>query len=386
MRCTQIIHRDVKPENILVSKEGIVKLCDFGFARIVASSARGEVHTDYVATRWYRAPELLVGDTSYGKAVDVWAIGCLLAEMLTAEPLFPGTSDIDQLHHVVKCLGNLTRSHTEVFLRNSLFVGIRLPQVAAPVTLARRLPTLSASALELLEACLKLDPAERDTCEALLGRQFFHEENFSTVFPQELKAKIRKVDAKRGAKAARKAARESPTKNGGAPAPAKKKRQPDEAGADDEVLSPTRTMSDDADDATNADASPKEQVTLPPLGPAGASSTEPSMSQNTLPMLAPPKAPHERKSSLTGPVATLPAATVVPGQNWQGGAPSPAGSRTTTFAPKGIKPEGKPLKPIPSFTHMTGTTQNRPPLGAPKKPHHHLPKGNFNSKPGKPQT
>lgn len=64
-----------------------------------------------------------MGDTSYGKAVDVWAIGCLFAEMLTGEPLFAGSSDIDQLHHVVKVLGNLTRSHTEVFLRNSLFVG-----------------------------------------------------------------------------------------------------------------------------------------------------------------------------------------------------------------------------------------------------------------------
>lgn len=62
----QIIHRDVKPENVLVSQLGVVKLCDFGFARTV-SAAPGEVYTDYVATRWYRAPELLVGDTRYGK-------------------------------------------------------------------------------------------------------------------------------------------------------------------------------------------------------------------------------------------------------------------------------------------------------------------------------
>lgn len=61
----QIIHRDVKPENILVSKSGVVKLCDFGFARTLAQP--GESYTDYVATRWYRAPELLVGDTKYGK-------------------------------------------------------------------------------------------------------------------------------------------------------------------------------------------------------------------------------------------------------------------------------------------------------------------------------
>ena len=90
-----IIHRDVKPENVLVSKNHVVKICDFGFARAVA--AAGEAYTDYVATRWYRAPELLVGDVNYGKSVDVWAIGCLLAEMLTGDPLFPGDSDIDQV-------------------------------------------------------------------------------------------------------------------------------------------------------------------------------------------------------------------------------------------------------------------------------------------------
>ena len=71
-RCVQIIHRDIKPENILVSKLGVIKLCDFGFARMMA--AQGEIYTDYVATRWYRAPELLVGDPSYGKQVRGLAV------------------------------------------------------------------------------------------------------------------------------------------------------------------------------------------------------------------------------------------------------------------------------------------------------------------------
>ncbi|VDP98196.1 unnamed protein product [Trichobilharzia regenti] len=97
-----IVHRDIKPENILISRSGVVKLCDFGFARTLA--APGEVYTDYVATRWYRAPELLVGDTKYGRPIDIWAVGCLAAEMLTGDPLFPGDSDIDQLHRIVRCL------------------------------------------------------------------------------------------------------------------------------------------------------------------------------------------------------------------------------------------------------------------------------------------
>ena len=72
-----IIHRDIKPENLLVSKHGILKLCDFGFARPLGGP--GARYTDYVATRWYRSPELLVGDTQYGRGVDVWTIGCMLA-------------------------------------------------------------------------------------------------------------------------------------------------------------------------------------------------------------------------------------------------------------------------------------------------------------------
>uniref|UniRef100_A0A1I8HN14 cyclin-dependent kinase n=1 Tax=Macrostomum lignano TaxID=282301 RepID=A0A1I8HN14_9PLAT len=88
------IHRDVKPENILVTRDTKVKLCDFGFARLLTGP--GDEYTDYVATRWYRAPELLVGDTQYGPPVDVWAIGCVFAEMLKGIPLWPGRSDLDQ--------------------------------------------------------------------------------------------------------------------------------------------------------------------------------------------------------------------------------------------------------------------------------------------------
>lgn len=99
----------MKPENVLVSKLGVVKLCDFGFARMVAGP--GETYTDYVATRWYRAPELLVGDTLYGREVDVWAVGCLMAEMMTGNPLFAGDSDIDQLFLITKALGMLFRRH-----------------------------------------------------------------------------------------------------------------------------------------------------------------------------------------------------------------------------------------------------------------------------------
>ena len=75
-----LIHRDIKPENLLISKHGILKLCDFGFARKL-SKRKDAMLTDYVSTRWYRAPELLVGDAAYSKAVDIWSIGCIFAEI-----------------------------------------------------------------------------------------------------------------------------------------------------------------------------------------------------------------------------------------------------------------------------------------------------------------
>ncbi|XP_054679998.1 cyclin-dependent kinase-like 2 isoform X2 [Grus americana] len=172
-----IIHRDIKPENILVSQSGVVKLCDFGFARTLAAS--GEAYTDYVATRWYRAPELLVGDIKYGKAVDVWAIGCLITEMLTGEPLFPGDSDIDQLYHITKCLGNLIPRHQELFYKNPLFAGMRLPEVKEAESLDKRYPKLSAAVLDLA----KIDPDKRPSCAELLQCDFFNKDGFAESLP-----------------------------------------------------------------------------------------------------------------------------------------------------------------------------------------------------------
>ncbi|KAG9347082.1 hypothetical protein JZ751_006009, partial [Albula glossodonta] len=192
MFCHQhnIIHRDIKPENILVSQYGVVKLCDFGFARTMA--APGEVYTDYVATRWYRAPELLVGDTKYGKAVDVWAIGCLFVEMLTGDPLFPGDSDIDQLYHIMRCLGNLTPRHQELFYKNPVFAGVSLPEITEKEPLEKRFPKLSPMVSDLTKKCLQIDPDKRPSCSDLLQHDFFTKDGFPARFTQELNSKVQR--------------------------------------------------------------------------------------------------------------------------------------------------------------------------------------------------
>ncbi|XP_039566411.1 cyclin-dependent kinase-like 2 [Passer montanus] len=185
-----IIHRDIKPENILVSQSGVVKLCDFGFARPLATS--GEVYTDYVATRWYRAPELLVGDSKYGRPVDVWAVGALITEMLTGEALFPGDSDIDQLYHITKCLGNLIPRQQELFYKNPLFAGMKLPEVKELESLEKRYPKLPRDALDLAKECLQIDPDKRPSCAELLQGEFFNRDGFAERFTQELKQMIQK--------------------------------------------------------------------------------------------------------------------------------------------------------------------------------------------------
>ncbi|XP_062311072.1 cyclin-dependent kinase-like 5 [Osmerus eperlanus] len=183
-----ILHRDVKPENLLVSGGGVVKLCDFGFARTLAEGAE---YTEYVATRWYRPPELLVGDTLYGKQVDVWAAGCVCVEMLTGEPLFPGDSDIDQLYHIIRCFGNLTPRHQEVFHQNPVFSGLVLPQVppvppASHTPLQLRYPTLPWQAVDLTQKCLQMDPDSRSSCSDLMLHQLFTYDQLHLRLEEEL--------------------------------------------------------------------------------------------------------------------------------------------------------------------------------------------------------
>ncbi|MEE6492334.1 hypothetical protein FKM82_016547 [Ascaphus truei] len=143
------IHRDVKPENILITKHSVIKLCDFGFARILTGPC--DYYTDYVATRWYRSPELLVGDTQYGPPVDVWAVGCVFAELLSGVPLWPGKSDVDQLYLIRKTLGDLIPRHQQVFSTNQFFSGVSIPDPENMEPLESKFPNISSLALGLMK-------------------------------------------------------------------------------------------------------------------------------------------------------------------------------------------------------------------------------------------
>jgi serine/threonine protein kinase len=122
-----VCHRDVKPQNLLVDPlTHQVKLCDFGSAKVLV---KGEPNISYICSRYYRAPELIFGATEYTASIDIWSAGCVLAELLLGQPLFPGENSVDQLVEIIKVLGTPTRE--EIRCMNPNYTDFRFPQIKA---------------------------------------------------------------------------------------------------------------------------------------------------------------------------------------------------------------------------------------------------------------
>lgn len=178
-----IVHRDIKPENLLVgsddTRSDALKLCDFGFARRLKRREADEPLTDYVATRWYRAPELLLGSASYGLEVDQWAVGCIMGELTDGQPLFPGESDVDQLHIVREAMGNNITEKTRLGRDDRLGRTAALPRSPANRDrgmehLRRRYsPKLDDNALRFMRGTLAMDPRERLSWQGMLAHAYF---------------------------------------------------------------------------------------------------------------------------------------------------------------------------------------------------------------------
>ena len=168
-----IIHRDVKPENLLIDNKMNLKLCDFGFARKILNN-KNENLTDYVATRWYRSPELLITGGIYGPEVDYWAIGCIMGELADGKPIFPGENEIDQIHCIQKVLGNLPDDQIETFYSNPIYAGKNLLNVEKPETLERRyMGILPKIAISFMKGLLELDPKKRLCGEKVFQHPYF---------------------------------------------------------------------------------------------------------------------------------------------------------------------------------------------------------------------
>ncbi|XP_078060163.1 glycogen synthase kinase-3 beta-like, partial [Mustelus asterias] len=157
-----VCHRDIKPQNLLVDPEtAVLKLCDFGSAKQLI---RGEPNVSYICSRYYRAPELIFGATDYTSSIDIWSAGCVLAELLLGQPMFPGDSGVDQLVEIIKVLGTPTRE--QIREMNPNYTEFKFPQIKAhpwtKVFKARTPPEAIALCSRLLEytPSLRLSPLE----------------------------------------------------------------------------------------------------------------------------------------------------------------------------------------------------------------------------------
>ena len=173
MHSANLLHRDLKPSNLLLNSECHVKVADFGLARSLDKKVDQQpLLTDYVATRWYRAPEILLGSNKYTKGVDMWSLGCILAELLIGKPVFPGTSTLNQLDRVMEITGRPTPEDIESI--NSPLAQTMLESL--PPSKNRRLrdvfPTASDDAIDLIKKLLVFNPHKRLTAEQALKHKY----------------------------------------------------------------------------------------------------------------------------------------------------------------------------------------------------------------------
>lgn len=194
MHSGDLLHRDMKPGNILLNSNCHVKICDFGLARSVqdTKSDKAPILTEYVATRWYRAPEILLGSKSYTKGVDTWSIGCILGELLSGQAMFPGTNTVNQLERIIAVTG-FPSQEDELSIDGSSKSFLREIRHRPKTPLSTLFPNASLEAIDLMEKLFQFNPHKRLTAEQALEHPYlaqFHNKDDEPVLTSPIKISI----------------------------------------------------------------------------------------------------------------------------------------------------------------------------------------------------
>lgn len=169
----RILHRDIKPQNILLNDDGEVKIADFGLARAFQVPIRPYTHE--VVTLWYRAPEILLNSTEYSTPVDIWSVGCIFAELYNQHPLFQGDSEIDQIFKIFRILGTPSEENwpgvSELPNYKDTFPQWRTKELRSIV------PDMDEVAIDLLQKMINQDPLQRISAKKALEHPYFDDLN-----------------------------------------------------------------------------------------------------------------------------------------------------------------------------------------------------------------
>ncbi|CAN1254049.1 Mitogen-activated protein kinase homolog MMK2 [Linum perenne] len=164
-----VLHRDLKPSNLLLNANCDLKIGDFGLARTTSET---DFMTEYVVTRWYRAPELLLNCSEYTAAIDIWSVGCILAEIMTGEPLFPGTDYVHQLRLITELIGTPDDASLGFLRSDNARRYVRLLPQFTKQNFSTRFLNMSPGAVDLLEKMLVFDPNKRITVDDALSHPY----------------------------------------------------------------------------------------------------------------------------------------------------------------------------------------------------------------------
>jgi len=202
MHSAHLLHRDIKPSNLLLNSDCLMKVADFGLARSMnekpgaekESDAEPQWFTDYIATRWYRAPEILLGSNNYSAAIDIWGAGCILGEILMGKPVFAGNNTINQLELICACLGMPDQSELKEISPYGSTMMLSLPNVPTePPNWNKLFPGASSVALDLLKKMLQFHPKLRCTADESLKHSYlanFHDKFVEREAPVPVQVSI----------------------------------------------------------------------------------------------------------------------------------------------------------------------------------------------------